>query len=859
MHPDTDTQIEGFFTGAYDFTRTNDPSENESISRVACFCAAVNTGNEDIVDTLLQEGFDLNETIEAADQGIYVRPLTTAILDGRFDMAKHLIARGAEVGNAPFETPTYGTTTIVKSMELEPTKAISVIMGLEAIRDRFKALNSDKKTDDISPSMRFTLGRSPLAAACYMKSADTIQALLDAGAEFGEYYYLALGFVLDSEKPCTDEETKELLHLVLSSRDRIGFDRFIDASMDFEQYVNGEWRRNYAADDYSPSDAAQRRAWRTCDRLLTSPAYRKRLPMSQLLYAKYCDLTMDEIVEMVKEVSEVIDSATDLGALFTALMPLHARRFCLPTIMPLQVSMVPNPATKKKVLIAFPKWHNTSDETGVQEAFKTVVLPLLQEKAPDVEFDLELLNSTLEEIAIVGDQSVAQAAIGAALGSEHTVKDYRGMYGDEIDSQLLMMESLVYMPKLAQEEDQCLIYYDDQAIRKVIDFIEQGDLGQVKNYMKCSYAYGFTQLIQAKATDQNAEERFSTFALLCGPFITDELSPVYLESVLDDKAISELQGMFADIKKAYHLAIEHSEHLSDETRDKALEKLEGIDLTIVGMARSNAPLEGSLIIDDWNFVDNTNRLMALSVDRELTDYLSGKDDASTITVGRAWDYNACYSLQTNNVELYGAYLLPPAYSPRRSSVMNYAAIGRVIGHELSHAFDPKSILMLKAMGGEDAAIDVFSSSPTYNENIEKLKTQFKNKIPRRLKQAYPTLGIYQEFDNEKCVGENFADVVGLEIALYAYALSCGYSSISVLVKEKVDDVKLFMQSYALSLREKPSINWLMYQLMYDVHAPNEFRVNTVKNLDAFHEVYGTKVGDGMWLEPEERVRVFGIK
>ena len=859
MYSDSDRQIEGFFAGAYDFTRTNDPSEYEAMFRVLCFCTAVKTGDTSIVDALLQEGFDVNETVEAVDEAVYVRPLSVAILEEQFEMAKHLIARGAEVGNASYEVPSFGTSMITAAMQQEPTRAISMILGFQAVRERMKGMDSTAKTDGMNPVLKYILSRSPLSAACYVKSADLVEALLNAGAEFGEYYYLALGYTLDDEKPCTNDERNELLDLVLNSRDRIGFDRFVEATRDFEQYVNGEWRRNLASDDYSPAEAAQERAWRTCDRLLTSPAYRKRMPMSQLLYAKYCDLTLDDIVGMIAEVSETIDSASTFEALASALLPLNARRNCFGVLSPLTVTITPHPSTGKKVLVACPKFKNANDETGELEAFKTVVIPLLQEKAPGVELNLDECDSVLDEIAVVGDLAAAHAAVGLAMSSEHTVKDYRDMFGVDMAKQLMMICSLYSMNELIQGEDQRPFYYDEASVSKAIDYMCQDNLEQIKNYMKCSYAYSFTKLIQAKASEQNTSERFSTFAAHCGPLINDELSPIYLESTLDDRAISELEEMFVNIKAAYRKAIEGAEHLSEDSRIKALHKLDSIDLIIVGRTRLNPPLEGTLIIDDWNFVDNYNRLTALYTSKQLACLLAGDDESNVIAEGYAWDYNACYSLQENNVKLFGAYLLPPAYSSRRSSVMNYAAIGRVMGHEISHAFDPKSIEMLKTIGGEDEAVDIFSSSPSYIENSEKLKKQFEGKVPRRLVQAYPALAVYNEFDSGKCLGENFADVVGLEIALYAYALSCGFASIADLVQNKPEDVRLFMQSYALSFREKPSLNLLMYQMMFDVHAPNELRANTVKNLDAFHEVFGTKEGDGMWLEPEERVSIFGIK
>jgi endothelin-converting enzyme/putative endopeptidase len=42
----------------------------------------------------------------------------------------------------------------------------------------------------------------------------------------------------------------------------------------------------------------------------------------------------------------------------------------------------------------------------------------------------------------------------------------------------------------------------------------------------------------------------------------------------------------------------------------------------------------------------------------------------------------------------------------------------------------------------------------------------------------------------------------------------------------------------------------------DPHSPAEFRANIVRNLDEFHEAFDTKPGDGLWLDPEARVRIW---
>ena len=46
-------------------------------------------------------------------------------------------------------------------------------------------------------------------------------------------------------------------------------------------------------------------------------------------------------------------------------------------------------------------------------------------------------------------------------------------------------------------------------------------------------------------------------------------------------------------------------------------------------------------------------------------------------------------------------------------------------------------------------------------------------------------------------------------------------------------------------------------LTIDPHSPNEFRCNQiVRNIDAFHEAFDVQEGDGMWLAPQDRVRIF---
>jgi len=46
------------------------------------------------------------------------------------------------------------------------------------------------------------------------------------------------------------------------------------------------------------------------------------------------------------------------------------------------------------------------------------------------------------------------------------------------------------------------------------------------------------------------------------------------------------------------------------------------------------------------------------------------------------------------------------------------------------------------------------------------------------------------------------------------------------------------------------------RLATDPHSPAEFRANVVRNVDVFHEAFGTASGDGLWLEQDARVRIW---
>jgi predicted metalloendopeptidase len=49
---------------------------------------------------------------------------------------------------------------------------------------------------------------------------------------------------------------------------------------------------------------------------------------------------------------------------------------------------------------------------------------------------------------------------------------------------------------------------------------------------------------------------------------------------------------------------------------------------------------------------------------------------------------------------------------------------------------------------------------------------------------------------------------------------------------------------------------LREQVMTDAHSPEEFRVDTVCNLDAWYAAFDVKPGDQLYLAPADRIRIW---
>ena len=102
--------------------------------------------------------------------------------------------------------------------------------------------------------------------------------------------------------------------------------------------------------------------------------------------------------------------------------------------------------------------------------------------------------------------------------------------------------------------------------------------------------------------------------------------------------------------------------------------------------------------------------------------------------------------------------------------------------------------------------------------------------------------------------ENIADLGGLDAAFDAYRVTQG-SRIADTAWVHQQDREFFI-AYAQTLRRRISDAALRTQVASSDHAPEEYRADAVRNLDAWYDAFDIRAGQRLYLAPAARVRVW---
>jgi len=205
--------------------------------------------------------------------------------------------------------------------------------------------------------------------------------------------------------------------------------------------------------------------------------------------------------------------------------------------------------------------------------------------------------------------------------------------------------------------------------------------------------------------------------------------------------------------------------------------------------------------------------------------------------------NAYYNATMNEIVFPAAILQPPFFDMAADDALNYGAIGGVIGHEISHGFDDEG----SKFDGDGALRNWWTDAD------RKAFEMIGQRLVAQYEQYEPIPG--KKLNGKLTLGENIADLAGLQIAFKAYQRSLGGKPAPVI--NGYTGEQRFFLGWSQAWREKVRESRTLQLLTIDPHSPPQFRANGAAiNTDGYHDAFATRPGDRMFKPNEQRIRIW---
>jgi len=343
---------------------------------------------------------------------------------------------------------------------------------------------------------------------------------------------------------------------------------------------------------------------------------------------------------------------------------------------------------------------------------------------------------------------------------------------------------------------------------------------------------------------QELRDRWKRGVSLVQGVLGEAVGKVYVERHFPPSHKERMDELVAHLVEAYRESITGLEWMGAQTREKALAKLDAFTPKIGYPVRWRD--YDALEVTPDDLVGNVRRASAFEQDRELAKIGRPIDRDEWFMTPQT--VNAYYNPGMNEIVFPAAILQPPFFDADADDAVNYGGIGAVIGHEIGHGFDDQG----SKYDGAGRLEDWWTAQDReeFEKRTSALIAQYDEFSPAQL-------GGSQHVNGALTIGENIGDLGGLSIAIKAYRIALGRPLDEAPVVDGLTGVQRVLLGWAQVWESKGRDEEVVRRLATDPHSPNEFRCNgVVRNIDEFYSAYDVQPGDALYLEPEQRVRIW---
>lgn len=335
------------------------------------------------------------------------------------------------------------------------------------------------------------------------------------------------------------------------------------------------------------------------------------------------------------------------------------------------------------------------------------------------------------------------------------------------------------------------------------------------------------------------QKRWQTAVKETNDYVGESIGKQFVAQHFPPTAKQRMKILVNNLLGAYRERLAKLDWMTPATRRAAAKKLDKLTVKIGYPDRWRG--YAGLVVKPGDAAGNTLRATRFHNGRDFAE--AGKPVDRSRWGMNPQVVNAYYNPLGNEIVFPAAILRPPFFDMTGDDAYNYGAIGAVIGHEISHGFDDEG----RRYDADGRLRDWWQAADEKNftSRADKLVAQYA---------AYePIPGT--KVDGKLTLGENIADLAGVQMALRAYERSL--NGRAPAIQDGRTGQQRFFYGYARVWRSKSRPEWLRTRLISDSHSPEQYRVNgVVTNLDAFYDAFRLQPGDDMYKAPADRIKIW---
>ena len=324
----------------------------------------------------------------------------------------------------------------------------------------------------------------------------------------------------------------------------------------------------------------------------------------------------------------------------------------------------------------------------------------------------------------------------------------------------------------------------------------------------------------------------------------EAVGQMYVKKYFPEENKARMLALVHNLQKALGIRIENLTWMSDETKARALEKLNAMTIKI-GYPDTWRDYSALDINAADTYYANLQRAAKFEQDYSLSFLGKPVDKAKWYMTPQT--VNAYYNPSSNEICFPAGILQYPFFDMSADDAFNYGAIGVVIGHEMTHGFDDQGCQfdkdgnMVNWWTAEDKA--------AFDARTKVMEEAF-NRI-----EVAPGVHANGAFT----LGENIADHGGLQVSFLAFTLNeeSKPETERLFIRDGFTPAQRFFLAYANVWAGNIRPEEILNRTKSDPHSLGRWRVNgALPQINAWYDAWNVTPESPMYIAPENRVSIW---